>query len=127
MVSQLSPYLIFDRQTWCQFRQGAPLTLSEADLQQLKGQNESVSLLEVAEIYLPLSRLLNLYIAATQKLYTVTTQFLGHPAPKVPYVIGVAGSVAVGKSTTSRILQALLSRWPDHPRVVLITTDGFLY
>jgi type I pantothenate kinase len=84
-------------------------------------------LLEVEEIYLPLSRLLNLYVAATQQLYTVTTKFLGHPEPKVPYIIGVAGSVAVGKSTTSRILQTLLSRWQDHPRVALITTDGFLH
>jgi len=127
MTTQLSPYLHFDRQTWREFRKDTPLTLSEADLAQLKGQNEPVSMLEVEEIYLPLSRLLNLYVAATQQLYTVTTRFLGHPAPKVPYVIGIAGSVAVGKSTTSRILQALLSRWPDHPRVVLVTTDGFLY
>lgn len=127
MTTQLSPYLHFDRQAWRRFRQDTPLTLSETDLIQLKGQNEPVSLLEVEEIYLPLSRLLNLYVAATQQLYTVTTRFLGHPEPKVPYVIGIAGSVAVGKSTTSRILQALLSRWPDHPHVVLITTDGFLY
>ncbi len=122
-----SPYLQFDRQTWRKFRQDTPLTLTEADLLQLKGQNAPISLAEVEEIYLPLSRLLNLYVAATQKLYCVTTQFLGHPEPKVPYVIGIAGSVAVGKSTTSRILQALLSRWPDHPHVSLITTDGFLY
>jgi type I pantothenate kinase len=127
MITELSPYLNFDRETWRKFRQDTPLTLSEADLAHLKGQNEPVSMSEVEEIYLPLSRLLNLYVAATQQLYTVTTRFLGHPAPKVPYVIGVAGSVAVGKSTTSRILQALLSRWPDHPHVVLITTDGFLY
>lgn len=126
-MSTTSPYLHFNRVIWRKFRQDTPLTLSEADLLQLKGQNEPVSLLEVAEIYLPLSRLLNLYVTATQELYTVTTRFLGHPAPKVPYVIGIAGSVAVGKSTTSRILQALLSRWPNHPRVVLLTTDGFLY
>jgi type I pantothenate kinase len=122
-----SPYLSFDRQTWRQFRKDTPLTMSEADLKVIKGQNETVSLLEVEEIYLPLSRLLNLYVAATQQLYTVTTKFLGHPEPKVPYIIGVAGSVAVGKSTTSRILQTLLSRWQDHPRVALITTDGFLH
>ena len=121
------PYLEFPRQTWREFRKDTPLTLSEDDLQLLKGQNEPVSLDEVIEIYLPLSRLLNLYIAATQQLYKVTTQFLGHPEPKVPYIIGIAGSVAVGKSTTSRILQALLSRWPHHPRVALVTTDGFLY
>src|SRR5262249_7425323 len=83
--------------------------------------------LEVAEIYLPLSRLLNLYVAATQQLYQVTGKFLGHPEPKVPYIIGIAGSVAVGKSTTSRVLRELLARWPDHPRVELITTDGYIY
>src|ERR1700738_2923574 len=127
-MSQLhSPYLQFSRQTWQQFRNDTPLTLSEADLAQLKGQNEPVSLQEVIEIYLPLSRLLNLYVAATQDLYKVTTRFLGHPSLQVPYLIGIAGSVAVGKSTTSRILQALLSRWPNHPHVVLVTTDGFLY
>ncbi len=82
---------------------------------------------EVEEIYLPLSRLLSLYVTATQSLYQVSSAFLGNPEPKVPYIIGIAGSVAVGKSTTSRILQALLSRWPDHPKVSLVTTDGFLY
>ncbi len=122
-----SPYLEFPRQVWREFRKETPLTLSEEDLQLLKGQNEPVSLAEVVEIYLPLSRLLNLYIAATQQLYRATTEFLGHPEPKVPYIIGIAGSVAVGKSTTSRILQALLSRWPHHPRVALVTTDGFVY
>lgn len=127
MAQKHSPYLSFNRETWRKFRQDTPLTLSETDLIQLQGQNEPVSLLEVEEIYLPLSRLLNLYVTATQQLYTVTTRFLGHPEPKVPYVIGIAGSVAVGKSTTARTLQALLSRGPDHPQVVLITTDGFLY
>src|SRR5438105_4018713 len=81
----------------------------------------------VAEVYVPLSRLLTLYVAATQRLYEVTDIFLGNPAAKVPYVSASAGSVAVGKSTTARILQALLARWPTHPRVDLITTDGFLY
>src|SRR5262245_13839001 len=122
-----SPYLTFERETWRQFRKDTPLTLSEAELLRLKGQNETISLLEVEEIYLPLSRLLNLYVAATQELYSVTTRFLGHPEPKVPYVIGIAGSVAVGKSTTSRILQALLARCANHPHVVIVTTDGFLY
>jgi type I pantothenate kinase len=119
--------LEFPRATWREFRKDTPLTLSEADLLHLKGQNQPVSLLEVEEIYLPLSRLLNLYVRASQSLYQVTTRFLGHPEPKVPYVIGIAGSVAVGKSTTSRILQALLARWVNHPRVALITTDGFIY
>lgn len=122
-----SPYLTFSRKAWHALKKDTPLTLSEADLLALKGQNEPVSLLEVEEIYLPLSRLLNLYIGATQNLYKTTTQFLGHPEPKVPYLIGVAGSVAVGKSTTARILQALLSRWPNHPNVMLMTTDGFLH
>lgn len=122
-----SPYLEFPRSTWSQFRKDTPLTLSEDDLLQLKGQNEPVSLIEVEEIYLPLSRLLNLYVSATQELYKVTTRFLGHPEPKVPYIIGIGGSVAVGKSTTSRILRALLSRWPHHPHVALVTTDGYLY
>lgn len=127
MKKKSSPYLTFSRETWHALKKDTPLTLTELDLAELKGQNEPVSLTEVEEIYLPLSRLLNLYIAATQNLYKATTEFLGHPEPKVPYLIGIAGSVAVGKSTTSRILQALLSRWPHHPNVMLITTDGFLY
>lgn len=122
-----SAYLHFTREQWCNFRKDTPLTLTESDLGKLRGQNEVVSLHEVAEIYLPLSRLLSLYVTATQKLHRASSEFLGAPAPKVPYIIGVAGSVAVGKSTTSRILQALLSRWPDHPDVRLVPTDGFLY
>jgi len=120
-------YLEFDCLTWRGFRQDTPMTLTEADLQELRGQNENVSLQEVEEVYLPLARLLNLYVRASQKLYQVSGQFLANPTPKMPYIIAVAGSVAVGKSTTSRILQALLSKWPDHPRVAWITTDGFLY
>lgn len=122
-----SPWVTFDRPAWARLRASTPLTLSEADVEALQGLNEHLSLDEVAEIYLPLSRLLNLYVAATQDLHRATGTFLDEPAEKVPYVIGVAGSVAVGKSTTSRILQALLSRWPDHPRVELVTTDGFLH
>jgi type I pantothenate kinase len=120
-------YLDFTHEAWGRLRADTPLTLSEADLMQLRGLNERVSLDEVVEIYLPLSRLLNLYVAATQELYRATATFLGSDAAKVPYVIGMAGSVAVGKSTTARILQALLSRWPHHPKVDLVTTDGFLY
>lgn len=122
-----SPYLDFDRRSWSALRAATPLTLSEADLAELQGLNERVSLEEVETIYLPLSRLLNLHVSATQTLHKATDTFLGTlPAP-IPYVIGVAGSVAVGKSTFSRILRALLARWPDHPRVDLVTTDGFLH
>lgn len=103
------------------------MTLSERDLEELRGINERVSLDEVAQIYLPLSRLLNLYVAATQNLRQTTDTFLGKLASRIPYVVGIAGSVAVGKSTAARIIQALLSRWPNHPRVDLITTDGFLF
>lgn len=121
------PYLLFKTEEWGRLRLDTPLPLSEAELEQLRGINESVSLDEVVEVYLPVSRLLNLYVAATQDLYGATATFLGHLAAKVPYIIGLAGSVAVGKSTTSRILQALLQRWPNHPKVDLVTTDGFLY
>ena len=122
-----SPYIHFTRPEWAALRDGMPLTLSEADLEHLRGLNVDLSLGEVVEVYLPLSRLLNLYVAAVQRLHRATATFLGDPSAKVPYLIGLAGSVAVGKSTTARILQALLSRWPDHPRVDLVTTDGFLY
>jgi type I pantothenate kinase len=115
------------REEWARLRGATPLTLSEADLAELSGVSEEVSLEEVTDVYLPLSRLLNLHVAAAQALFRATDTFLGRVAAKVPYVIGVAGSVAAGKSTTSRILRALLSRWPDHPRVDLVTTDGFLY
>jgi type I pantothenate kinase len=122
-----SPWVELSRSDWASLRSATPLTLSEADLDHLRGINERLSLDEVAEVYLPLSRLLNLYVAATQELHRATDTFLGSLAAKVPFVIGIAGSVAVGKSTTSRILQALLSRWPDHPEVALVTTDGFLW
>lgn len=121
-----SPWIELARHEWAALRSATPLTLDERDLTRLRGINDRLSLDEVVEVYLPLSRLLNLYVAATQELYRATDTFLGSLTAKVPFVIGVAGSVAVGKSTTSRILQALLSRWPDHPEVALLTTDGFL-
>lgn len=123
----VSPYTAFDREGWADLRAGTPLTLSDKDLAELKGVNERLSMDEVVEIYLPLSRLLNLHVGAKQELFRATATFLGHLAAKVPFVIAMAGSVAVGKSTTARILQALLSRWPNTPKVDLVTTDGFLY
>jgi type I pantothenate kinase len=119
--------LSFDRAEWAVLRAATPLTLRDPDLDALRGINERIDLDEVAAVYLPLSRLLNLYVSAVQNLHKVSATFLGTVAPKVPYVIGIAGSVAVGKSTLARILQALLSRWPDHPKVDLVTTDGFLH
>jgi type I pantothenate kinase len=126
-TDQLSPYVRFTREEWARLAAATPLTLTEGDLEQLRGINERIDLREVADIYLPLSRLLNLYVAASQNLHRVSDTFLGSPAAKVPYVLAIAGSVAVGKSTTARILQALLARWPDHPQVDLVTTDGFLF
>ena len=119
-------FVEFNRAEWARLRDATPLPLSEAQLRPLVGLNEWMSLDEVADIYLPLSRLLNLHVAATQNLHRATETFLSAASPKVPYVIGIAGSVAVGKSTTARILQALLAHWPGHPTVDLITTDGFL-
>jgi type I pantothenate kinase len=120
-------YLRFDRDEWAELRAQTPLTLRERDLAALRGINDRIDLDEVVAVYLPLTRLLNLYVSATQTLHRVSATFLGTIAPKVPYVIGIAGSVAVGKSTSARILQALLNRWPEHPRVELVTTDGFLH
>jgi type I pantothenate kinase len=125
--TDLSRYIQFTSEQWSQLRAATPMTLNEDDLAVLRGINEKISLDEVARIYLPLSRLLNLYVIAAQSLRRTTDTFLGQLAAHVPYVIGIAGSVAVGKSTTARVIQALLKRWPNHPRVGLITTDGFLY
>lgn len=123
----MSPYLQFTRSQWAALRDSVPMTLTEGEITRLKGINEDLSLLEVAEIYLPLSRLLNFYISSNLRRQMVLEQFLGTNSQHVPYVISIAGSVAVGKSTTARVLQALLSRWPEHRQVELITTDGFLY
>lgn len=124
---EVSRYVEFTRAQWARLRAATPLPLSEAQLRGLVGLNERMSLDEVEAIYLPLSRLLNLYVGATETLHQTIATFLGSTARRVPFVIGLAGSVAVGKSTTSRILQALLARWPGHPHVDLITTDGFLW
>ncbi len=120
-------FVTFQRDEWAALRASIPLSIGEQDLARLRGHNDQVDLAEVETAYLPLSRLLNLYVAAAQDLRKVSATFLGAIPPKVPYVIGIAGSVAVGKSTLARILQALLAEWPDHPRVDLVTTDGFLY
>ncbi|MEO1207483.1 MAG: type I pantothenate kinase [Pseudomonadota bacterium] len=126
-VASFSPYRRFSRAEWAKLRADTPMTLVPRELDELSGLIENLSMAEVEEIYLPMSRLLNLYVAASQELHAVSARFLGHRDFKVPFIIGIAGSVAVGKSTTARVLKALLARWPDHPRVDLVTTDGFLY
>jgi type I pantothenate kinase len=123
----VSRFVEFSRAEWARLRAATPLPLTEPQLRGLVSLNEKTSLDEVADIYLPLSRLLNLYVAAKRNLHTATATFLGSQSAHIPFVIGLAGSVAVGKSTASRLLQALLSRWPSHPKVDLVTTDGFLF
>lgn len=126
-TASLARFLTFSVADWARLRNNTPLTLSDEDLAQLRGLNDVLDMREVVDIYLPLSRLLSLYVSATRELHRATYTFLGDNSAHVPFVIGLAGSVAVGKSTTSRILQALLAHWPDHPAVDLITTDGFLF
>ncbi|OCG79701.1 type I pantothenate kinase [Gilliamella sp. Occ4-3] len=126
MKNHLSPYLKFNRQEWASLRNTVPMTLTAEELVSLQGINEDLSMDEVSEIYLPLSRLLNYYISNNFNRQAVLSKFLGK-SQKTPYIIGIAGSVAVGKSTTARVLQALLTRWPEHRKVSLVTTDGFLY
>ncbi len=123
----ITPYVDFHRPEWARLGESLPTPLVEADLIELRGLNEEVSLGEVKDIYVPLARLLSFHVEAARSLHRVTETFLGGLPAKTPYVIGVAGSVAAGKSTTARILQAVLTRWPTHPRVDLITTDGFLF
>ncbi|TNH07591.1 type I pantothenate kinase [Testudinibacter sp. TR-2022] len=124
---KFTPFLEFDRQQWAALRKSVPLTLTQQDLEPLLGFNEELSLEEVSTIYLPLTRLVNYYIEENLRRQTVLQRFLEIEAPKVPYIISIAGSVAVGKSTSARILQSLLSHWPKKRKVDLITTDGFLY
>ncbi|MBJ7577208.1 type I pantothenate kinase [Devosia sp. MC532] len=121
------PYRTFSKAEWSALRNGQPMTLDEADIDRLRSLSDPISLAEAEEVYLPLSRLLSYYVEAIQGLHRVSSRFLKSPDAKVPFIIGVAGSVAVGKSTTARILQALLSRWPSNPKVDLVTTDGFLH
>ncbi|ADU32394.1 type I pantothenate kinase [Evansella cellulosilytica] len=122
-----TPYIEFDRDEWAKLRSTAPMTMTEKEIEELKGLNDVLNLEEVEDIYLPLSRLLYLHAKATRELYDSRNTFLRTKIKKVPYIIGIAGSVAVGKSTMARVLKTLLSRWPKQPKVDLLTTDGFLY
>src|SRR5712675_1317924 len=123
----LSPYRAFTRAEWAMLRDDTPMTLTVDEVTRLRSMHDRLDMSEVEEIYLPLSRLLSMYVAATQRLFRVQQRFLGTEDAKMPYIIGIGGSVAVGKSTTARVLQALLARWPNVPKVDLVTTDGFLY
>ena len=124
---ELAPYHVFDEAEWSALRAGQPMTLTADEIVSLQGFNDVVEPGQVETIYLPLSRLLSLYVAATQALHAATHAFLGRSDRQVPYIIGIAGSVAVGKTTTARLLQTLIARWPSEPRVELVTTDGFLW
>jgi type I pantothenate kinase len=124
---RLSPYHIFSRPEWAARREDTPMTLTPDEAVRLRSLHDRLDIAEIEEIYLPLSRLLSLHVSATQRLFLARQSFLGTRDAKTPYIIGVAGSVAVGKSTTARVLQALLARWPNMPKVDLVTTDGFLY
>lgn len=124
---EVSPYRSFSRAEWAALRADTPMTLNPDEVAMLRSMHDRLDMEEVEHIYLPLSRLLSMYVAASQRLFRVQQSFLGTEDSKVPYIIGVAGSVAVGKSTTARVLQALLARWPNTPKVDLVTTDGFLY
>ncbi|MCT8696165.1 type I pantothenate kinase [Glaesserella parasuis] len=126
-ITKITPFLTFNRQQWAALRKSVPLKLTEQDLKPLLGFNEELSLEEVSTIYLPLARLINYYIDENLKRQEVLHKFLDVESPKVPYIISLTGSVSVGKSTSARILQALLSEWPEKRKVDLITTDGFLY
>ena len=126
-INSNTPYLLFDRNKWAELRKSEPMTLTEREIHQLKGINEELSIDEVRDIYLPLSRLLNYYVNSTKSRQAIMMNFLNEELQKIPFIIGVAGSVSVGKSTSARVLQALLSRWKENKQVALITTDGFLY
>ena len=122
-----SPWVEFTRAEWSALAESTPVPLTDEEISRLSGLTDPIDLAEVEAIYLPLSRLLSLYVAGMGELHRITSSFLFEKQQRTPFVIGVAGSVAVGKSTTSRVLKELLGRWPHTPRVELITTDGFLY
>jgi type I pantothenate kinase len=125
--NEISPYRVFSREEWAARRENTPMTLTQSEIIHLQALNDKLSIKEVEEIYLPISRLLSLYVESAQELFQGMQKFLAVRDGKMPYIIGVAGSVAVGKSTTARVLQALLARWPHTPKVELVTTDGFLF
>jgi type I pantothenate kinase len=123
----LSPYRVFSIEEWAKLRADTPMTLAAEEVEALRSLGDPVSMREVERVYLPVSRLLSFYVTATQGLFHATQKFLGFNDAKVPYIIGIGGSVAVGKSTTARVLRELLKRWPSAPKVELVTTDGFLF
>lgn len=123
----MSPFVEISREDWAALGRSTELPLSEAEIAQIRGLGDFLDLKEVTDVYLPLSRLLNLYVTESQRLHSVESEFLGERAKRTPFIIGVAGSVAVGKSTVARLLKEMLSRWPSTPRVELVTTDGFLH
>ena len=124
---ELSAYMMFGRGDWAALRSSTSLTLSDADLTALRGLNGPITSAEVCDVYLPLTRLLNLHFSAARNLMQVKAEFLSRLARPSPYIVALAGSVGVGKSTFARVLCALLAGWADHPRVELVTTDGFLH
>lgn len=126
-IAPPSPYILFNREKWALLRESEPMTLTEEEFLKLQGIEERLSINEVTDIYLPLSRLLKYYVDARLRRQVALSKFLKNNGQKVPYIIGIAGSVSAGKSTTARILQRLISRWSENPKVEMITTDGFLY
>ncbi|MEX0627893.1 MAG: type I pantothenate kinase [Cucumibacter sp.] len=127
LESDPTPYRQFTTGEWAKLRAGEPMTLDAGDIDRLRSLNDPISLAETVAVYLPLARLLSLYVEAVQGLHRASARFLQLREDKAPYIIGIVGSVAVGKSTTARLLRALLQRWPTSPKVDLVTTDGFLY
>ncbi len=126
-TTELSPFVVISRQDWAELGRSTQQPLTAEEIKQIQGLGDVLDMQEVADVYLPLSQLLSLYVAETQSLHDSEANFLGERAKRVPFIIGVAGSVAVGKSTVARLLRELLSRWEGTPKVALVTTDGFLY